>query len=113
METNIFGEEISFETLRGKYLFIINVASEDGNSKDNYQLLQQLSQLRSNYFEILIFPCNQFGDNEPRVDRDIAFFARKHGYRGLVMSKGDVNGVNTRPTFQFLKANSLKTHING
>lgn len=94
-------------------MYMINVASEDGDSKDNYSILKNLSNLRSEIFEIIIFPCNQFGEKEPRANRDVAFFARKHGYRGIVMSKGDVNGVNTRPAIRYLKANSLKTHING
>jgi glutathione peroxidase len=113
VETDIFGEDISFETLRGKYVYMVNVASEDGTSMDNYEILEQLSKLRSDIFEIIIFPCNQFGNKEPRSDRDIAYFARKHGYRGMIMSKGDVNGVATRPTFQFLKTKSQKSHING
>ena len=112
-EKDIYGQDVSFESLRGKLVFLINVASEDGHSKDNYQVLQQLSTLRSDQFEIVIFPCNQFGEKEPRADRDVAFFARKHGFRGVVLAKGDVNGVNTRPAFRFLKAHSEKTHING
>ena len=113
VETDIFGEEVSFEKLRGKYVFLINVASEDGTSAENYMLLQKLSTLRSDVFEIMIFPCDQFGHKEPRSNVDIAVFARRKGFRGVVMSKGDVNGVSTRSAFQFLKGNSNKTHING
>lgn len=113
VEEDIHGEEISYEGLRGKYVYMINVASEDGNSKSSYQILKQLSQLRSDRFEIVIFPCNQFGDKEPRSERDIAYFARKHGYKGLIMSKGDVNGIHARQTFQWLKKYSMKTHIDG
>mmetsp|Transcript_27613 Transcript_27613/g.46698 ORF Transcript_27613/g.46698 Transcript_27613/m.46698 type:complete len:131 (-) Transcript_27613:297-689(-) len=81
--------------------------------KNCASILQKLSALRNEMFEIIIFPCNQFGEKEPRSQRDIAFFARKHGFRGVILSKGDVNGVDTRPTFRFLKANSDNIHIDG
>lgn len=113
VEKNINEEDVGFESLRGKLVYMVNVASEDGHSKDNYYTLKQLSLLRNKHFEIVIFPCNQFGDKEPRSGRDVAFFARMHGYRGIIMSKGDVNGIDTRPAFRFLKANSSKKHING
>lgn len=113
VEKDIYGQEVSFEIFRGKYVYMVNVASEDGNSYDNYNELQLLSSLRSDIFEIAIFPCNQFGHKEPRSDSEIVVFARQHGYRGIIMSKGDVNGVNTRPAFQYLKSNSDLTHVNG
>jgi glutathione peroxidase len=113
VEKDINGEEVLFESLRGKHVYMINVASEDGHSLGNYKILRDLSTLRSDMFEIIIFPCTQFGNKEPRTERDIAFFARKHGYRGIIMSKGDVNGVNARPAFQFFKSKSPKTHISG
>lgn len=113
VEKDIYDKDFHFSTLRGKNVYMVNVASEDGDSTSNYQTLRQLSALRNDMFEIIIFPCNQFGEKEPRSQRDIAFFARKHGFRGVIMSKGDVNGVDTRPTFRYLKANSDNIHIDG
>lgn len=49
-------------------------------------------------------PCsNQFGYQEKGCDVDIKEFALKKGFKGVMMSKIDVNGANEEPTFSFLK----------
>ena len=110
-ERDIYGNMIYFEQFRGKYVYIVNVASQCGYTADNYKLLQQLSQMRSDKFEILIFPCNQFGGQEPGDTDEISYFAQQFGYEGLVMEKGDVNGPNTGSTFTFLKRSTDKKRI--
>lgn len=80
------------------------VASHCGYTADNYNLLKKLSAYRSDQFEILIFPCNQFGLQEPGSPTDIEQFARGRGFEGIIMGKGDVNGNDVRPTFRFLKS---------
>jgi glutathione peroxidase-family protein len=75
-------------------------------------MLKRLSQMRSDKFEILIFPCNQFGQQEPGSPDEVARFARSNGFGGIIMSKGSVNGASTRPTFHFLKAYTSKKMIN-
>ena len=102
VEKDIYDKDFHFSTLRGKNVYIVNVASEDGDSSSNYQILQKISALRNEKFEVIIFPCNQFGEKEPRSQRDIAFFARKHGFRGVI-----------RPSFRYLKANTDNIHIDG
>ncbi|CAE7672495.1 CSA, partial [Symbiodinium microadriaticum] len=83
-----------------------------GYTKENYDILRDLSSIRSDSFEMLIFPCNQFGAQEPGDSMQISEFARGRGYSGIIMEKGDVNGVNARPTFKFLKSRSAKKAIN-
>jgi glutathione peroxidase-family protein len=111
VETDMNGREINFEQFRGKIVYIVNVASQCGYTAENYELLKSLAPLRSNKFEILIFPCNQFGGQEPGNPYQISEFATSRGFSGLIMSKGDVNGPKTRPTFEFLKQTTSKKQI--
>ena len=112
IEKDINGKDISFEQFRNKIVYIVNVASYCGYTNENYEILKSLSSLRSNKFEILIFPCNQFGAQEPGDANQITNFASSRGFNGIILSKGDVNGQNTRPTFQFLKQATGKNQIN-
>jgi glutathione peroxidase len=89
----------------------VNVASRCGFTTDNYNLLRNLSQYRSSQFEILIFPCNQFGLQEPGDAQMIENFARSRGYGGIIMSKGDVNGLDARPTFKFIRSQTANRNI--
>lgn len=54
-------------------------------------------------FDILAFPCNQFGYQEKGCDIDIKEFAKKKGVKFSMMSKTDVNGANEHEVFSFLK----------
>ncbi len=112
IEEDINGNQVNFQQFHGKVVYIVNVASQCGYTAENYDILKTLSPLRSNKFEILIFPCNQFGSQEPGNPYQITSFAQSHGYNGIIMSKGDVNGPNTRPTYQFLKQSTGKKQIN-
>ena len=54
-------------------------------------------------FEILAFPCNQFGNQEPYADSDIHAFAKRMGVEFRIMSKIDVNGPRHHEVYRFLK----------
>ena len=54
-------------------------------------------------FEVLAFPCNQFGSQEPGSASDIRTFTKKYGVTFPVFEKVDVNGANTHSVFSFLK----------
>lgn len=110
-ERDIYGNWVYFEQFRGKLVYIVNVASQCGYTAENYKLLQRLSQLRSEAFEVLVFPCDQFGGQEPGDAEEIAYFAQQYGFEGRVMAKGDVNGHNAGPTFTYLKSQTDKKHI--
>lgn len=64
---------------------------------------------RTRRIQIVCFPCNQFGGQEPGTNAEIkAFAADKFGFEGAgvnLMDKIDVNGANTSPVWQFLKEN--------
>lgn len=57
--------------------------------------------------KVAIFPCNQFGAQEPGTDEEIYQFAMSKGVdssNAFIFSKGDVNGGNTRESYKFVKA---------
>jgi len=89
---------------------IVNVASACGYTKSNYK---QLAELHKKYSEkglqILAFPCNQFGGQEPKCELDIKKFAtEKYEVKFPIFSKIEVNGENTHPLYIYLKYNSQK-----
>ncbi|HET7631340.1 MAG TPA: glutathione peroxidase [Gemmatimonadaceae bacterium] len=97
----------SMETLaayRGKVLLIVNVASQCGFTPQ-YEGLQALYQsFHDQGFEVLGFPCDQFGHQEPGPEAEIAAFCSEtYGVTFPMFAKVDVNGPNAHPLFQFLK----------
>lgn len=67
--------------------------------------LQKLyEKYKSSGLEVLAFPCDQFGHQEPGSDADIKHFATSHYHTTFPMfHKIDVNGANTHPVYQYLK----------
>mmetsp|Transcript_53514 Transcript_53514/g.138348 ORF Transcript_53514/g.138348 Transcript_53514/m.138348 type:complete len:118 (-) Transcript_53514:364-717(-) len=54
-------------------------------------------------FEVLAFPCNQFGGQEPGTDDEIKAFTDGYGVTFPIFAKVDVNGPNAHPLFVYLK----------
>jgi glutathione peroxidase len=98
------GEEISFERYRGRPLLIVNTASECGFTPQ-YKGLQNLyQQYAARGLEVLGFPCNQFGKQEPGDAEQIGNFCeRNFGVSFQLFEKIEVNGENTHPLFRYLK----------
>lgn len=84
----------------------MNVASRCGLTTSNYTELAQLyKKLKGQDFEVLAFPCNQFGGQEPGSNRDIKQFAcSRFKAEYPIFDKVEVNGFNTSPIYKFLKA---------
>lgn len=98
------GSEVSMNEFQGKTLLIVNVASRCGFTPQ-YDGLQDLYQkYHDRGFEILAFPCNQFGGQEPGTNQEIQQFCQvNYGISFPIMDKVEVNGSNADPLFQFLK----------
>jgi glutathione peroxidase len=98
------GDLVSMERYRGKVLLIVNVASRCGFTPQ-YKGLQDLYETYNNRgLEILGFPCNQFGLQEPGTDAEIGqFCSLNYGVTFSVFSKIQVNGADALPLYQFLK----------
>ena len=98
------GEEISIGDYRGKVLLIVNTATGCGFTPQ-YEGLQKLyDKYQSEGFEILDFPCNQFGNQAPGTDEEIGQFCTLR-YKTTFprLAKVDVNGKNEIPLFAYLK----------
>merc|ERR1712157_299687 len=96
----------------GKVLLVTNVASNCGFTASNYKDLVELyDKYRGDDFEILAFPCNQFGGQEPGSNEQIKSFTRRYGVEFPVTEKADVNGPNTHPFFVYLKEKGPKSFL--
>lgn len=102
---DINGKMVNFEQFRGKVTIVVNVASYCGYTESHYHGLVDLwSNIKDENVEILAFPCNQFGQQEPESDSNIAKFAEGKGVTFTMMSKVDVNGPNASLVFKYLKS---------
>jgi glutathione peroxidase len=98
------GQEKSLSDYRGKVLLVVNTASQCGFTPQ-YQGLQDLyARFRADGFEVLGFPCDQFGHQEPGTDEAIQSFCQVNfGVEFPLFRKIDVNGENAHPLYKFLK----------
>ena len=98
------GERKSLADYRGKVLLIVNVASKCGFTPQ-YQGLQALYETyQPKGLEILAFPCDQFGHQEPGSDAEIMSFCQtNYGVTFPVFTKIEVNGPRADPLFVYLK----------
>ena len=96
---------VSLEKYKGKVLLIVNTATECGFTPQ-YQGLEELQKkYEDRGFEVLDFPCNQFGGQAPGSDSEIAnFCTARFGTTFDRFSKIDVNGENEDPLYTFLKS---------
>ncbi|KAF3997390.1 glutathione peroxidase [Glaciimonas immobilis] len=89
---------------RGKVVLIVNTASKCGFTPQYKGLEEIYGKYRSRGFEILGFPCNQFGSQEPGSAEEIGAFCEKnYGVNFPLFAKIDVNGNKAAPLFQYLK----------
>ena len=100
----IDGKEIFLSEYKGKVLLIVNVASECGFTPQ-YEGLEKLYQrYKDQGFEVLGFPSNQFGKQEPLSNEKIKFFCQgTYDVHFDMFSKIDVNGQNAAPLYNYLK----------
>ena len=98
------GETLDLAEKRGKVLLIANTASKCGFTPQ-YDGLEALYQrFKDRDFEVLGFPCNQFGNQEPGDASEIAQFCKvNYGVTFPLMEKVDVNGTDASPVFDWMK----------
>lgn len=103
--TNRAGEQVSMADFKGKVLLIVNTATGCGFTPQ-YKGLEELYQkYHEKGFEVLDFPCDQFGHQAPGDDQEIHEFctARYHTTFDR-FKKIEVNGPNEIPLFKYLKS---------
>ena len=98
------GEQTTLEQYKGKVLLIVNTASKCGFTPQYEGLETLYKKFRDKGFEILGFPCDQFGHQEPGSDEDIAqFCSLNFGVSFPLFKKTNVNGPDANPLFEELK----------
>ncbi|KHT59775.1 glutathione peroxidase [Alteromonas macleodii] len=98
------GEQTTLEQYKGKVLLIVNTASKCGFTPQYEGLESLYNKYNDKGFEILGFPCDQFGHQEPGSDEDIAqFCSLNFGVSFPLFKKTNVNGPDANPLFEELK----------
>lgn len=99
------GGSVSLGNRLGKVVLVVNTASKCGFTPQ-YKGLEALWQrYRDRGFEVIAFPCNQFGHQEPGDAAEISqFCAVNFGLSFPLMGKVDVNGDSAPPLWKWLKA---------
>lgn len=101
---NAAGKEVNMADYKGKVLLIVNTATGCGFTPQ-YDGLQDLYEKYQNEkFEILDFPCNQFGNQAPGTEEEIVDFCQsRYGVTFPQFAKIEVNGENEHPLYTYLK----------
>lgn len=93
-----------FDSLKGKVVLIVNVASGCGFTHQYSGLQKLYDTFKDKGFEIIAFPCDQFGNQEPGTNDEIEeFCSRNFKVTFQLMDKCDVNGDNEHPVWNFIK----------
>ncbi|MEO8515316.1 MAG: glutathione peroxidase [Flavobacterium sp.] len=105
---DIEGKEFDFASLKGKKVLIVNTASKCGLTPQYEQLEQLYDEFKGNNFVIIGFPANNFGEQEPGTNAEIATFCSKnYGVTFPMMEKISVKGDDMAPLYKFLTQKSL------
>ncbi len=100
---DISGKEVALDQYKGKFLVVVNVASKCGFTPQ-YEGLEAMYKELKGKVEVLGFPCNQFGAQEPGDEKEIqSFCSLTYNVSFPMFAKVDVNGDNAAPLYKFLK----------
>jgi glutathione peroxidase len=102
---SIEGRRADFASQRGKVLLIFNSASECGFTPQLAGLEQLWRDYRERGLVVVGYPSNEFGQQEPGSDEEIAGFCQRHyGVSFPMMAKVQVNGAAAEPLWRWLEA---------
>ena len=108
------GEEVEMASFKGKVLLIVNTATGCGFTPQYKGLEELYEKYNESGFEILDFPCNQFGNQAPGSDDEIHEFCTfKYKTSFDQFKKIDVNGENESELFKYLKAQKVDEEVEG
>ena len=98
------GEKKSLQDYKGKVLLVVNTASKCGFTPQFAGLEELYTQYEAKGLEILGFPCNQFGKQDPGSNVEIMEFCQlNYGVSFPMFGKIEVNGADADPLFKHLK----------
>jgi glutathione peroxidase len=102
---DIHGKKVKLDRYRDKVMLIVNTASKCGFTPQYKGLEALYEKYRGKGLEVLGFPCNQFGAQEPGTEDEIAQFCElNYGVTFPLFAKVDVNGDDAAPVYRYLKA---------
>jgi glutathione peroxidase len=102
---NIDGVDQPLAAYRGKPLLVINVASKCGFTPQYTGLEALYRKFHEQGLEVLGFPCDQFGHQEPGDESDIkTFCSTRYDVTFPMFAKIEVNGAKAHPLYQWLKS---------
>ena len=102
--TDIHGKPQSLAKYKDKVLLIVNTASQCGFTPQYKGLEALYKKMHARGLEVLGFPCNQFGAQEPGSEEEIESFCEvNYGVTFPLFAKIDVNGKNAAPLYEHLK----------
>jgi glutathione peroxidase len=101
---DIEGKPVKLDRFKGKVLLVVNTASKCGFTPQYKGLEALYRKYHDRGLEILGFPCNQFGAQEPGSEQEIATFCQtNYDVTFPMFAKIDVNGDATAPLYRYLK----------
>lgn len=99
------GQQLDLKDKLGTVLLVVNTASKCGFTPQYDGLEKLFENYKDRGFEVLGFPCNQFGGQEPGDSDEIAEFCKVNfGVTFPLMQKVEVNGEGASPLFDWMKA---------
>ncbi len=102
--TALDGKAVDLADYQGKVVLVVNVASKCGFTPQYEGLEALYRQYKDQGFEILGFPCNQFGAQEPGDPDEIAnFCSTTYDVTFPMFAKVDVNGPDAHPLYKWMK----------
>jgi glutathione peroxidase len=102
---DIHGKPVGLDRYKGKVVLVVNTASKCGYTPQYKGLEALYAKYKGQGLEILGFPCNQFGAQEPGTEKEIEQFCElNYGVTFPMFAKVDVNGDQAAPVYRYLKA---------
>src|ERR1700761_2151530 len=98
------GEEINLSDYKDKVLLIVNTASQCGFTPQMTELVELKKTFANDDFEILAFPSNDFGGQEPLEGEGISQFCESYGANFPTFEKIRVRGPYAHPLYKFLSS---------
>lgn len=109
---DIEGKRIRISSLGSGPTLVVNVASHCGYTDPNYRGIGELMKTHGHLVNVIGFPCDQFGHQEPGDHEEIRKFVSSsypEAYGSMaLMEKVDVNGANSHPVYTFLKESARR-----
>lgn len=104
---DIHGQEFDLSQLKGKKVLLVNTASECGYTPQFGQMEELYEEFGGENFEIIGFPSNDFGAQDPKSNEEIAAFCQmNYGVTFPMMEKISIKGENAHPLYKWLQEES-------